>query len=417
MWKNITGCRLCGNKNLVSILNLGNQALTGVFPKSPSDSFTSGPLELVLCSPDSKDACGLVQLRQSYSIEEMYGDNYGYRSSLNQSMARHLQNKIHRLEDFAHLSAGDCVLDIGSNDGTSLKAYRTTNIRRIGMDPSGKKFADFYPKEVELIVDFFSAEQFRRVAGSKRPKIVTSIAMFYDLENPLLFAKEIAEILDEDGIWHFEQSYLPAMLSANAYDTVCHEHLEYYALRQIEWIVKQAGLRIVDIEFNLINGGSFAISAAKRDSKYPSFESMLEEIRRAEDQIQLREVETYLAFAKRVQTHRNDLRALMLDLQERGKRVFGYGASTKGNVLLQYSGIGPAFLPAVAEVNEEKFGRFTPGTHIPIVSESEAKAQKPDYFLVLPWHFKENIIEREQEFLRNGGKLIFPLPKIEILHK
>jgi hypothetical protein len=417
MWTNITSCRLCGNKNLVSVLNLGNQTLTGVFPKSPSESFTRGPLELVVCSQDSTDACGLVQLRQSYNSNEMYGDNYGYRSSLNKSMVCHLQSKIHRLEELVQLSADDCVLDIGSNDGTSLKGYKSSNVRRIGMDPTGKKFSHFYPKDIELIAEFFSASQFRKVAGSKQPKIVTSIAMFYDLEKPLLFAKEIAEILAEDGIWHFEQSYLPAMLSANAYDTVCHEHLEYYALRQIEWIVKNAGLRIVNIEFNSINGGSFAVSAAKRDSKYPSYDSILEEIRRAENQIQLGEVATYHAFAKRVQTHRDDLLKLLLDLQKKGKKVLGYGASTKGNVLLQYAGIGPTLLPAIAEVNEEKFGRFTPGTHIPIISEKEAKAQNPDYLLVLPWHFKENVIQREEEFLRHGGKLIFPLPKIEIVQQ
>jgi hypothetical protein len=218
-YREIVNCRIDPSPNLVSVLNLGHQALTGVFPKSSSQPVTVGPLELVWC-PSS----GLLQLKQSYESSEMYGDNYGYRSGLNQSMVNHLTDKITYLERLTPLKSGDVVVDIGSNDATTLKAYRAKGIRRIGIDPTGKKFAEYYPADVTLVPDFFSSVAYRSVE-SKKARIVTSIAMFYDLEAPIEFAQQIESILADDGIWHFEQSYMPSMLRLNSYDTVCHEQL------------------------------------------------------------------------------------------------------------------------------------------------------------------------------------------------
>ena len=220
----ITHCRVSQSQNLVSVLNLGHQALTGVFPSDPSQPVTVGPLELVWC-PDS----GLLQLKHTYNAAEMYGDNYGYRSGLNQSMVDHLSNKVTYLERLNPLRSGDVVVDIGSNDCTTLKAYKTSGVRRIGIDPTARKFAEYYPADVTLVPDFFSARAYETVE-SRKARIVTSIAMCYDLEAPIEFAKQIETILADDGIWHFEQSYMPAMLRTNSYDTICHEHLEYYSL-------------------------------------------------------------------------------------------------------------------------------------------------------------------------------------------
>ena len=254
----IRRCRISGSTNLVSVLNLGEQALTGVFPRSPEDPVTIGPLELVW-SPDS----GLLQLRHSFSASEMYGENYGYRSGLNQSMIDHLTHKIQMLARLAQLQEGDVVLDIGSNDATSLKAYVTPGITRIGIDPTGRKFAKYYTDGIALVPDFFSARAFRSV--SERPaKIVTSIAMFYDLDDPLAFVREVASVLADDGIWHFEQSYMPSMLRLNSYDTICHEHLEYYSLGVVAQILDAADLEVIDVAMNAVNGGSFAVTSAKR---------------------------------------------------------------------------------------------------------------------------------------------------------
>jgi hypothetical protein len=392
------------------VLDLGNQALTGVFPKFRETPVTRGPLELVWC-PES----GLLQLANSFDANEMYGENYGYRSGLNQSMIQHLTRKIRNLERMANLKPGDTVLDIGSNDATSLKAYTANGLIRIGIDPTGAKFKEYYPHDVVLISDFFSAKTFWTIANN-RAKIVTSIAMIYDLEDPIKFAREVAEVLADNGIWHFEQSYMPSMLRLSSYDTICHEHLEYYSLAVVRRILDAAHMKIVDVQMNSVNGGSFAVTAThKENDSIWSNNAIVGWLLEQEERMGLGTPRPYRDFEERVYRHRADLTRLLRTLVADGRKVLGYGASTKGNVLLQFCGFTEKDIPAIAEVNEDKFGAFTPGTLIPIVSEAEARAMQPDYFLVLPWHFKEGIVIREQEFIAKGGKMIFPFPEIEIV--
>jgi hypothetical protein len=389
---------------------LGNQALTGVFPKTPYDSVTVGPLEIVWC-PSS----GLLQLKHSYEPSEMYGENYGYRSGLNQSMVDHLTNKIRYLERLVSLNDNDVVVDIGSNDCTTLNAYKNKNISRIGIDPTGKKFLHYYPENVRLVPDFFSANAYHSIE-KKSARIITSIAMFYDLESPIQFAKEIESILDVNGIWHFEQSYMPSMLRLNSYDTICHEHLEYYSLNSVQKIMEKSGLKIIDVVMNSINGGSFAVTATKITNKSIKVNhAVIDWLLEQEIKMGLNTEKPYIEFKERVFRHRDDLKRLIDNLNRDGKKILGYGASTKGNVMLQFCGLTAKDIPAIAEVNPEKYGRITPGSHIPIISESEAKSMKPDYFLVLPWHFKEGILRRESEYLASGGRFIFPFPEIEII--
>jgi hypothetical protein len=409
-YKEINACRVSNSNHLISVLNLGYQSLTGVFPKSIHDHVTKGPLELVWC-PDS----GLLQLKHSFEPSEMYGDNYGYRSGLNQSMVNHLEGKIRYLERLIPLNNGDVVVDIGSNDCTTLKAYQNKNIRRIGIDPTGKKFIKYYPKEVMLISDFFSKEAYDSLKV-QRARIITSIAMFYDLESPIQFAKEIESILDDNGIWHFEQSYMPSMLRSVSYDTICHEHIEYYSLNTIKFIIEKADLEIVDVVMNSINGGSFAVTVTKKSNKTIKRNlSVINWLLEQEDRMGINTVKPYRDFEDKVFRHRTDLKRLIDNLNSDGKKILGYGASTKGNVLLQFCGLSADDIPAIAEVNKEKYGSYTPGSYIPIISEMEAKALNPDYFIVLPWHFKEGILQREKEYLSSGGKFIFPFPEIEII--
>lgn len=409
MYNEINKCRISGSTNLIKVLSLGEQSLTGVFPKSINDNVTKGPLDLVWC-PDSE----LLQLKQSYSLDEMYGENYGYRSGLNGSMVKHLTQKIHSLEKLISLSEKDLVIDIGSNDATSLKAYKT-KCRKVGIDPTGKKFSEYYTSEIKLIPDFFTAEKFIKEFPLDRAKIITSIAMFYDLENPAQFVKDIYTCLDDEGIWHFEQSYMPSMLRTNSYDTICHEHLEFYSFKVVKKLLENCGMRVVDVQMNSINGGSFAVTACKKNSYLKSNTPIINWMLRQEDDLALDTPKPYREFEERVFKHRKNLTELINSLAADGKKVFGYGASTKGNVLLQFCGFTTKQIPYIAEVNEQKFGCFTPGTNIPIISEKEAHAMKPDYFLVLPWHFKNSILDREQNYIENQGKFIFPLPEIEIV--
>lgn len=408
----IERCRLSGSPNLSPVLDLGEQAFTGIFPASGTVPVPRGSLELLWCG-DS----GLLQLAHSFDRRVMYGDNYGYRSGLNVSMVRHLRTKATRLARQVSLGVGDLVLDIGSNDGTLLAALDIPGVTRIGMDPTIAKFARYYPPEVLAYPTFFSRTGFEQVAGAtQRARLITSIAMFYDLDDPVGFARDIHACLADDGLWHFEQSYMPSMLRATAYDTVCHEHIAYYSLSCVTRILAAADLEVVDVELNDVNGGSFAVSARKATrgaghSNCDAATRLLEDERR----LGLDSLEPFRQFAARVDRHRERLVDMVRGLRRQGRLVLGYGASTKGNVVLQYCGLTSDDLPCIADVNPDKHGCVTPGTGIPIVSEADARQLRPDYLLVLPWHFREAILERERDFLAGGGRMIFPLPEIEIV--
>ena len=307
------------------------------------------------------------------------------------------------------------AIDIGSNDATSLKAYKTAGIKRIGVDPTGEKFREFYTDDIILVPDFFPSKEVKEKVGNSKVKIITSISMFYDLEDPIAFAQSVHDNLDKNGVWHFEQSYMPSMLRLNSYDTICHEHVEYYSLFNIKYILDRSGMKIIDVQMNGINGGSFAVTAARQDSTIKANDVLINWLFEQEMKMGFDTPKPFRDFEEKVYKHRESLKTLIESLSADGKKIFAYGASTKGNVLLQFCNFDSKSIQAVAEVNTEKFGCYTPGTHIPIISEKEAAAMKPDYYLVLPWHFKDGIVRREQEFLNGGGKLIFPFPEIEII--
>ena len=412
MYREIARCRICENTELVPVLDLGNQALTGIFPKDKRQEVERMPLQLVKCHGENH--CGLLQLRHTGHLSRMYGGNYGYRSGLNHSMVQHLQRKVRSILDRIPVSSGDLVIDVGSNDGTTLQAF-PRDLQLVGIDPTGKKFASYYPAHIGLIPDFFSARTVRDRFGAKKARIVTSFSMFYDLEDPTSFMRDVHDILADDGIWIFEQSYMPAMLEHNSYDTVCHEHLEYYALRQIQWMAQRVGFRVLDVEFNDVNGGSFSITIAKEGSSFPANEGNVSSALSREEELGLQTLAPYRTFEKSVSEHRLTLNNLLRAINQSGKKVLGYGASTKGNVILQYCNLTGQDLSCIAEVNEDKFGAFTPGTLIPIVSETDAKRMGPDFFLVLPWHFREAILSREAQYRRAGGKFVFPMPSVSVV--
>jgi len=410
MYREIQRCRICGNTELVEVLDLGMQALTGVFPRSAQQAVPVSPLQLVKCV-GGETVCGLVQLRHTYELGAMYGDNYGYRSGLNRSMVEHLHGKVRRIQSQIDLPDGSLVIDIGSNDSTTLQAYPRSGLTLVGIDPTGRKFREYYPPHVDLIADFFAADSFRKHFPGREARVITSFSMLYDLEDPLRFMRDIAEVLAADGIWVFEQSYMPTMLERNSYDTVCHEHLEYYGLKQIVWMAQRAGLRIVDVEFNDVNGGSFSLTAAHSSSSRQATPAVAAALRR-EQELQLDTLAPYHAFAQRVAASREALLRFIATAKAEGKRVCALGASTKGNVLLQYCAIDRGQIEKVGEVNSDKFGSFTPGTLLPIVPESELLSENPDYLMVLPWHFRPYFVGSPR---LAGRKLLFPLPVLEVV--
>jgi SAM-dependent methyltransferase len=412
-------CRLCGSKGLSPVLSLGDQYIAGSFagPDGKPPVSRRIPLELVRCDPDKdQGACGLVQLRHSVPPRILYR-SYFYRSGINQSMRDHLAGITKFAEDTVKLHAGDLVVDIGCNDGTLLKSYRTAGLRILGIDPATNIVEYARKNGVQVVNDFFSADALRSVYPYERPKVITSIAMFYDLENPHKFVGDIKAVLHEEGIWILELSYLPLMLEMNSFDTICHEHLEYYSLAPMERLFAEHDLEVVDVTLNGCNGGSFRLAVGHKGkvSPSPAARERVQQLRIQEFEQALDTDAPYATFRKNIEKIRKDMRAFLLKAKKQKKLVHGYGASTKGNTTLQYIGVTPDLVPAVADRNPDKFGSHTIGTNIPIISEEESRKAKPDYYLVLPWHFMDEFKQRESAFLKRGGKFLLPMPTVHLV--
>lgn len=412
-------CRVCGSKALTPVIDLGAQMLASAFILDGETRELPNrkvPLELVRCDPQAdENACGLVQLRHSFPKELIYS-NYGYASGVNQTMRDALADITRRAQDFVKLEAKDIVVDIGANDGTLLKAYDVAGLDRIGFDPARNVAQAGEP--FTRVIDFFNAEAFRRARGpDARAKIVTSIAMFYDLDEPAAFLKDIASILHRDGIWIVQFADLPGMLLTNMYDNICHEHVAYYHLAPIERLFAQAGLQLVDLELNDVNASSYRLYVRHKHGPAAT-DAGLARVRAqqtAEFNMRLDENAPYDRFRENVISSRYALRYLLEFLKKEGKLVIGYGASTKGNVILQYCGITSDLVPYLADRNPRKHGGSTLGSDIPIISEEEARRKKPDYFLVLPYHFLPEMRKREKDFIDRGGRFIVPVPTVQLI--
>jgi len=410
MFENISCCRICGSDGLNKVFDLGNLVSCGIFPAADAPDPAAMPLEVMQCT-----SCGLVQLRHNFHQDELFRHSYGYRSGINEAMRAHLQSVVASVCRRVALRDGDIVLDIGSNDGTTLSFYRNPKLLRVGIDPTIDNFKQYYDPEIFTLADFFSHENFRTVMPSGKARVITSIAMFYDLPDPNAFVDDIRRVLDEDGVWVVEQSYLPTMVETSSFDTICHEHLEYYGLGQIVRLVERNGLRVIDASLNDVNGGSFQVSVCHQGAPFGCNDRAINAL------LDREKGEGYLGSApferlkKQVSQVRDSVMGFLQQAKSNAQLVHGYGASTKGNTLLQHFGISADLLPAIAERNANKFGCRTPGTRIPIISEEASRAQHPDYYFVLPWHFRQGFVARERTFLEGGGKLVFPLPRFEIV--
>jgi NDP-4-keto-2,6-dideoxyhexose 3-C-methyltransferase len=412
-----TTCRVCGNPDLQPIISLGCQPLSGVFPNPEAQDPSSSPLELIRCNTDSQPgACGLVQLRHQAELSEMYGASYGYFSSISPTMVSHLEEKVVDLIEFVKPVKGDVVLDIGCNDGTLLNAYGAeSGLVRIGIDPSSKKFISNFQPHIQVVYDFFSENAVRSMIGERKCRIITSIAMFYDLEDPVAFMHQICSLLEKNGVWALELSYFPLLCTQLTYDQICHEHVTYFSLSQIDWMMKKTGMQILDVSFNDINGGSMYIYAGRVDGPHQPNTVKIQQILDAEKP--LNTALPYKNLRNRIFAHRDEIRNFFDLTRAAGKRVYGYGASTKGNIVLNYCGITQNDLIAIGDRNPEKDGLCTPGTRIPIVSHPTVRKEEVDYLFVQIWFLRKEVIQDEMDFILRGGKIVFSLPRLHIVNK
>ena len=406
IYKKINKCRISGDTKLITVAKFPSMGLTGTFPKNRNQEIKKTPFEVVF-SKKSK----LLQLKHNYNPNLLYGKNYGYRSGLNPKMVNHLRSKFKQLKYKYSIKKNDKVLDIGSNDGTFLNFFDNTK-RCYGIDPSAKKLKKFYKKKINLLPSTFQ-KGFSKISA-KKFKLISAVAMFYDLEEPLKLVELIKIILSKNGIFHLEVAYLPEIVRTFSYDTFCQEHYEYYSLMSLQYIFKKSNMKIIDFGLNDINGGSIWINVSHLNSKYISKSKKINTQIIFEKRKKIDKVETYKNFFKNVFNHAHKLNLLISKLKDKNLKISGFGASTKGNVLLQLAELNNQKIDRIYEVNKEKFGKLTPITKINILDEKQINNYYQDYILILIWHFKSFIYKKIKK-KNKKIKLIIPFPKIKII--
>jgi hypothetical protein len=410
--KLINACRLCGSGRIEKLLDFGKISLTGLF-LSETEVVPKAELTLAKCL-----SCHLVQLNHSYPRDVLYGANYGYESHLSNTMLSHLSTKAKMLSEKYLRSGGEIVVDIASNDGSFLDGFLGSGLKKVAIDPIINHLTDHYPEGTIKIPDFFSAETYWQNV-SEPANLVTSLSVLYDLDQPLIFARDVYDILQENGIWHLEQSYLPSMVETTSYDTICHEHLLYLSMHNLKTILETVGFSIIEVSTNDVNGGSIAVTAIKKANFKARKDPFLEFLLQQEIENGFTDGRAMHQFTENSFKHKENLGNLMNEYKNLGFEIYGLGASTKGNVLLQWAEIDNRLIRSIGEINPRKFGKVTPGTNIKIINEKEILNKIPKksgmISLVLPWHFRSGITTRSEKYLSHGGKLLFPLPKIQCI--
>ncbi len=403
-------CRVCYSPELTFLFTLGEQYVNNFVPEDKVYSGVKAPLEMVFC-----ENCTLVQLKHTAPQELLYAGFYWYKSGVTDTMKKALRDITSKAEKIGQLKEGDVVLDIGSNDGTMLRTYEVPGLVTVGVEPAnnlaeeGKKGLSYH------IHDFWNIEKYDAVVG-KKAKIVTAIGMFYDMEDPNQFIADAGKALTDDGIFIAQLMCSRNMLETNDVGNICHEHLEYYSFASLEYLYNKNGLEIFDVEINKVNGQSYRLYAKKKGANVVGFEGAAARVADVkESEKELATKEPYLRFFERIEAEKKKCVEFVNNAVKEGKKVWVYGASTKGNVILQYYDLDHNLIQFASERSPWKWGKYTIGTKIKCVSEEEARREQPDYFLVLPYGFFNEMYVREEEWRSRGGKFIVPLPTFRVV--
>lgn len=408
-------CRACGSTNLAPIISLGNQYITN-FVNSEEDhkKIPKVPLDLIIC----KD-CKVLQLRHNAPAESMWDEQYWYKSGISTTIKNDLKDIVEKSTKLVDIKDDDVVIDIGANDGTLLSFHTKGNY--VGFEPSKNVANEAKSKGFKIINDFFNAELFKKEFGDKKAKLITAISMFYDLEDPNQFLRDIISVLDKEGLFVIQQNYLATMLKYNAFDNICHEHREYYSFLALRNLLEKHGLEIFDVEQSTINGGSIRTYIRLKGSTsikpFDGADQRIAEIIDMENKMELNTMKPYLEFAARIDKIKEDLVNFLKQEKAKGKRIWIYGASTRGNVILQYFDLTTKLIDAIADKNADKYGKKTVGSLIPIFPPEDMRNAHPDYLVVNTWHFFDEIKTQENEYFQKGGTLIAPLPELRVVRK
>lgn len=400
----ISECRICGCNELIDIVNLNEQPLTGVFIKPDEEDPLRAPLNLVCCKE-----CKFLQLKHDVDKDLMYS-SYWYRSGTNQTMTNHLHGIVDDVNDMIDLTEGDYVIDTGANDGTLLKKY-DKNLNRIGVDPSNAILSIEDSLNITKINDFFTKETVEDALDGNKASVVTSISMFYDLTDPERFVEDVKHVLKDDGLWVVEMNYTGDMIESLGYDMISHEHVAYYTFLTFEYLMKRSNMFVSDVTFNTINGGSMRLFVRQT----PGETERVSELRNQEISKGFLDFEVYKNYKKSIEEFKDRLKSLVADINSKGQTVLAYGASTRGNTIMQHCEFTREDIPAALDRLPLKHGLEMSGCRIPIISEDEGRNLKPEYLLALPYYFIDEFVEREKDYLQAGGKFIVFLPRLRLI--
>ena len=404
----IKNCRNCKNTELFDLFSLGKISFTGRFSNTIRQNVPKAYLNVLMCKK-----CKLVQLDRNFDLNYLYGKSYGYRTGINKTMTNHIKKTVRKCSALVKLKSKQYVLDIGSNDATLLNFY-ANDIIKVGVDPLVNKYKKFYKKINYKISNFFKIKDIEKIKIKKKFKIISALSVFYDLRDPNKFIKEIKKILDDKGVFVLEHVDLYYIIKNNIFDTICHEHLVFYSSKIIIEMMKNNGLKVFNHEYNEINGGSSRYYICHSKTNFKVSKNIKKVLLRENLQgIELKK--TYKLFFTKILNEKIKLIKLIKKIKNEEQDIHGYGASTKGNVLLQFYNINNKVVNYIADRNPLKWNSFTPGTRIKIISESQSRKIKPHFYLVLPWHFKNEILIREKNIRKKGTKFIFPLPKVRVV--
>jgi len=409
--KKITKCRICGNKKIKSCIDLGKQYLSSVFPSDLDyrKDTKKYPLALVLCKK-KKNTCGTLQLAHDIDLTSMY-ELYPFSSATNSSMPKILKDVVDASLARVEIKDNDTILDIGGNDGTLPSFFKNKKLKLINIDPAKNIKSTNKSPNYKYINNFFSKKAYNSSTREKA-KLIFSIAMFYHLQNPIDFSKEVSDCMDDSGAWIIQMAYLPLMLKTNMYDNIVHEHVGYYTLHNISWIMEKVGLEVFDVQLNNVYGGSFRVFVKKKTNTKIKISKNVKKILDQESKFGINNLNTYTKFMSRIEKTKKDLLKLIKKLKSQKKTIWIYGASTKGNTILQYCGITNKEIEFAADANPFKFNKYIIGGDILIKNETEMRNKKPDYLLALPYSFVNGFIEREKSLIKSGTKFILPLPRV-----
>lgn len=399
--KKIKCCRLCKNKKLTKLHDYGNHFVSNFVNKKDINKGIKAPLILVYCNN-----CKLLQLEHSAPQEIMYKKFYWYRSGVTNTMRTALKDIYFQVKKMSLLRKGDTILDIGANDGTMLKYFTDNGYKTIGCEPAKNLKKELKQNADFIINDFWDYKHLKKLIKKnklKKPKVITAIGMFYDLENPSKFISDAAKSLDDNGVFIAQLMCLNSMIEQNDLGNICHEHLEFYSYPSLKYLFEKNGFKIMKIEENKINGGSYRIYCKKNLKKSINYK----------ENTSLKDIKNFI---RKVENNKTKCLKFLDKCKNSRKKVFIYGASTKGNTLLQYYGINSKMIPYAAERSPEKWNKYTVGSGIKIISEARARKLNPDYFFVMPYGFINEFIKREHKWLKKGGKFILPYPNFKVLN-